>query len=127
MKRELTYEDAVLGLKRAIELKGADYVYERVKVSTGDVTVPLCVNWDNGQPSCIVGHVLVNEMGVDPDDPAAQASQAQSAAGTLVFLDIKADERTQSLLGLAQIAQDRGTPWGEAVESAIETVNEVFG
>ena len=61
---ELTDEEAVALLQRAVEEKGADYVYEHPTYTdpetNEEVEDSTCFYFDPGAgtPSCIVGHVL---------------------------------------------------------------------
>lgn len=93
-------------MEAAVELKGEDYVYDQ-KDPGG-----MCYYIRDGQPSCIVGHVLVM-AGVEPERIGLKEYLgAWRAVPELTDWDpdiVKA-------LSDAQAAQDHGAPWGEALE-----------
>jgi alkylhydroperoxidase/carboxymuconolactone decarboxylase family protein YurZ len=132
--KHLSYEDAVLGLKKALAVKGEDYVYERPTFELNDgITINACAYFTpEGQPSCIVGHVMA-DLGHTIDDLAETVTMAGdhtfntgSTAGMVMdYLGYEIDEKTRSLLSIAQDYQDSGNPWGHAVETAIEFASHV--
>jgi len=115
---ELTYEQALQGLKDAVANKGPDFQYS-------DPENPIsCKNFtESGQPSCIAGHAYYTYK----PEWARDDKLMFTPVGTLVDegnLDV--DMKTQVLLMIAQNKQDRGVRWGKAVETA-QKVAERFG
>ena len=111
MAIEITFEEALEGLRGAIALKGADYVYD---------THGGCKYYKNGEPSCIVGHVLA-PFGLSPD-----ADELPDGAGVIDLWDagiLRADARTLKLLGTCQEYQDTGDTWGKSLEIALERLD----
>lgn len=103
--KQLDYGQAVVFLEKAIAEKGADYEYERPEESE------TCLYFEQGQPSCIVGHVL-SYMGYN------HVTEGMGVMGVLRSLGIDADYQTQNLLMNVQTSQDGGMPWGDAVRCA---------
>jgi hypothetical protein len=112
---KLSYDEALELLYRAIAEKGPDYVYEKTSTGLGS-----CAYFIDNQPSCIVGHVLAYK-GVKPEDLPGRSNTAQIGA-----LAVGEDSRTNYLLDMAQVYQDRGVPWGQAVENALAWVNDTY-
>lgn len=116
--KHLDYGQAVVFLEKAVAEKGANYVYESIETEEAygeydemrDVQTA-CLYFHDGQPSCIVGHVL-SYMGY------TEATEGQSATQAIHNLGIEADARTQALLSEVQEAQDQGVAWGRAVGEA---------
>lgn len=117
----MTGEQALLMLKGLVLDKGADFRY----VKPGDGST--CVNFWDGQPSCIVGHVL-DRMG-----PAMAPIMGNDANewGIRLLHQIMSDwenwdwEFTSDavrVLETAQEWQDMGWPWGVAVQMAEKTL-----
>lgn len=102
---ELDYGQALVFLEKAIGEKGPDYVYQRMTNGMG------CLYFEQGQPSCIVGHVL-SYMGID------SAPEGQGASRALKSLGVRTDFKTTALLDGVQEKQDNGVPWGEALRRA---------
>lgn len=80
-----------------------------------------CVNFHDGEPSCIVGHLLAMH-GVTEEDLTVRDGTNLNVvtAKTLVqmgLLDVSED--ALGLLMLVQSRQDRGTPWALAVAEAL--------
>lgn len=111
---KLSYDEALELLNKAVEDKGEDYIY----LPPGRDG---CVYFNKGKPSCIVGHVLAAK-GVKSTD----LNSAYNGSG-VTTLDIAEDERASLLLIQAQLTQDGGEPWGEAVKTAVRYVNHVMG
>lgn len=80
------------------------------------------LNWIDGQPSCIVGHFLM-DIGFDPDE-ALSTMPVHAIAGAL---DLDVTGKAMTFLAHAQGWQDCGMPWGMAVEMAAERVSWVEG
>lgn len=122
-----TKEQALEALRKAVKLKGEDYVYpeeEKFMSSCRYAT-------DEGKPSCIVGHV-VNIL--DPEAfahlAAVEAEQGTTAAEDLThsgyddsYLPVDFwDRDTARVLGIAQAQQDIGSKWGDALGTAEDAV-----
>lgn len=119
--RELDYGQAVVFLEKAVAEKGPDFTYHTRELNeheratwyaSDDMVEEGCLYFDNGQPSCIVGHVL-SYMGYDN---APEGAPAQIA---LTTLGIAMDDETRRLLTDVQRRQDNGIPWGEAVNKSL--------
>lgn len=115
----LTYDKAVSLIREAIAEKGEGYVYE--KINDG------CYYVHEGQPSCLVGQVLV-KAGVDmdllnADDPSALYEAHGYADALCDRLEaegiLTAGRRTIRLLNEVQYNQDRSVPWGAALNSGL--------
>lgn len=111
-----------IGLLRLVVFeKGADFVYE--KVSRDGVL--LCVNFSDGQPSCIVGHVLAN-LGVSgevADRLDISGSYTPGEVATVLEkrkYEWQLDDDAVGILYTAQGRQDEGASWGEALADAEE-------
>lgn len=121
MKKINAYEVLRL-LTKAVNLKGEDYVYPRK--SSGMA----CHYAFNGEPDCIVGHVLV-DLGIPVEDlmfrPGAltAADIARGSIGTN-FADLEAwyglkfTKTAEEMLVKAQFCQDIQHTWGWALEEA---------
>ncbi len=127
MTEKLTYEKAVELAKKAVEAKGADYVYhtpegERAVEATreNDWYSPDCVNFDvdSDCPSCIVGHILF-DFGV-PKDELIEFNEE----GSHEFVEWYASRQVDVFLEALQRKQDAGLPWGQALEEAIAESEE---
>lgn len=98
-------------LVRAVEEKGADYVYpnsERVKSNIHET--PVCQYFVGGKPSCIVGHVLYYDGVTDIDEGRAAQVVAHDLSyyGSLTRLQLMALTEVQTI-------QDNGGTWGKAL------------
>lgn len=94
---------------RAVEEKGADYVYpDSEKGLVSMYTEPICRYFreDDGAPSCIFGHVL-SYLG---KSTALEGSNADIALAGCGFTGA---ERTAA--NHAQVSQDSGATWGETL------------
>lgn len=133
MSMHLSFEDAVLGLKKALAVKGEDYVYEQpVFESPSGYTAQRCAYFTpQGAPSCIVGHIMA-DLGhtVDDLDAPDELFEKTRNVGTdapraLKHLGYTLDSRAIEVLANAQALQDGGRPWGEAVTDAIAAAGGV--
>lgn len=126
---EVSTETALKLLKDAVELKGEGYrypTYTRSELS--------CHYAYEGQPDCIVGHVLV-ALGVpvsaldynDPDSDLGIASG--SISGNWHTLeeqyDLAFDDGARVALEAAQSMQDAGWSWGRSYKCALEAVKSL--
>lgn len=116
----LTGEQALLLLRKVVFEKGADYVYKGPNPDRPTI----CYNVWDGQPSCIIGHVLA-ELGLKASDYEDQALGAELSITSLAGLlrssktfewDISGD--AVKVLSVAQEMQDEGHSWGAALEAA---------
>lgn len=103
-------------METAVNMKGPDYVY-RVPDDRG-----ACVYINDGQPSCLVGHVLV-AAGV----PVERLEVWEDTAAREVVGHLGPDDWDYDLgeaLNRAQETQDSGAPWGEALAAFKEALEE---
>lgn len=124
-QKELDFDQAIIYLEKAVGEKGRDYIYEidgvdaiTYRNQSHGIAMP-CHYWHKGAPSCIVGHVL-DYMGYEPEQIVGlhhvNCIEGNTAAHALGLLGIDADPETQALLHKVQELQDRGVPWGEALD-----------
>lgn len=123
---ELNLEKATSLLDATVTTQGVEYVYNRHNGScqyfhsenryddeTGE--------WvrENERPGCLVGHVLL-DLGLTYDDlyevNTLSADAAMYDLQQRGLLSYTAD--AEQILSMAQISQDNGVAWGEAVERA---------
>ena len=144
MTHVLTFEKAVRLLERAVAAKGADYVYESPDPAKPEKCVYV-THPDNEpyqwEPSCLVGHVLMwwmDDDGFDEDERARMLqwldenhSMADDFESLCDFGFFIVEDEAVSLLAVAQVKQDgaaglqlQRTPWGRAVQEAIEQAKE---
>lgn len=100
-------------LERAVAEKGPDHVYQQhTEVGDGDGAMCRYANPD-GTPDCIVGYVLsyVGLLG-------SGAHLWEGLAGSLLVVQKNFTVEAIQILLEAQITQDNGKPWGEALEAA---------
>ena len=115
----ITYDEALESLKRAVALKGEDYLYQY------PVGVDSCEYKVGGAPACIVGHVLA-DLAPDFFESVIKGGRNRQEFRSLVSatdLDIEPD--ASLLLAEVQWKQDNRMAWGEALEAAINYVEEV--
>ncbi len=108
----ITFDEAVAGLRRAVELKGDEYHYDYGDDRLG------CYYFRGDEPACIVGHLL-SDMGVTPDRPGFSEIAVDSLVGE-GFLQV--DDRTRRLLVKVQDNQDEGESWGFALGAALSCI-----
>lgn len=110
----ITADEARELLQRAVNEKGADYVYpERFNCRYFN---------EDGGPSCIVGHVL-DYKGLTLDDVPG----VENTAALLTIRGdgvIKCDDLTSRALQEAQNVQDCGEPWGYALAEALAVLDK---
>jgi hypothetical protein len=97
-------------LAAALAEKGEDYIYPDAEKRNG-----VCQYVHGGKPSCLVGNVL-HRAGWSIE--ALQAADAESLWEWLPDQDDQTGDGRR-LLSDAQWSQDRGEPWGMAVETAL--------
>jgi hypothetical protein len=126
----LTYQEALAGLKQAVEDRGDDFTYPdewRVGAITeqnGRNYKGYCVNFrsDSEEPACIAGYVYALN-GILPDsenwrDAGVDALAGRDGSYDLDEAPLKVDARTYILLEEAQRAQDEGLTWGASLRRA---------
>ena len=127
-KVQVSYEQAVLALKKAVAELGEDYVYKRIRRANG---VAYCVYFNkDSSPSCLVGHVLA-EAGLEPlefeSNENGTAVTRLADIGVIEYADAQdgRHSKTEALLNNAQCFQDGGYPWGDSVEEAIKAAQSM--
>lgn len=112
--RVVTYEETLRALNEAVRDKGYNHVYQRPDGG-------YCYNVWEGEPHCIVGHVLVR-LGVPVEwfekdnrniDDVGDVCKNLFLQGLFEF-----EEEARDLLGDAQVFQDSGDTWGVSVTRA---------
>lgn len=120
MAIEITFDEAKSLIQRAIDEKGADYVYPEAwsincRYFNGD-----------GSPSCIVGHVL-HYAGVDGNDWYGTDNNESNVHNLAEDGVLALADATRILLGVAQARQDHGATWDEAMDEALREVDAAYG
>ena len=106
----LTLERAKQLAAEVVADMGAEYVYEP------PVAGGFCVYDHEGQPSCLVGHIIHRHSMEMYDDVVRDHSTNDVAGLPLSWFDGGA----RAFLGRAQHEQDNSAPWGQAVETALD-------
>lgn len=140
MEINITPEEALSLLERAVAEKGDGYVYEKVSVGCdgyceADCTEDHggnCVYFDDqGEPSCILGHAF-SYLGMTADDFRRVNREAVLDTATFQFSNVLA----RNIFSAAQRAQDGfgaldpvddPKPWGEALVAAKEVYTREVG
>lgn len=114
-------EETKAQLEQVVTLKGADYVYPIGALGFSTETIDECVyrNTVTREPACIVGHVIAL-VGLPLND-----LREGEGARTQDLIQKNYTGDAIELLSFAQGAQDIGRTWGEALETAIENVEDV--
>ena len=110
----LDADGAIRSLRTVVFEKGPDYVYERIEGR--------CVNFQDGEPSCIVGHVfgLLGLTAPKAEDVGILGTTIASVSCELLNrsdFDWDFTPEAMRLLMLAQDYQDSANSWGEALEA----------
>lgn len=124
----LTKANVLEQLRAAVALKGKDYRYTEDPANRGGESPTDYAYERDGQPSCIVGHVLIG-LGMDPavfrEDYVNPIADETSTVNATKFthchddLPIKAESSAVlRALITAQSRQDQGMTWGEALVAA---------
>jgi hypothetical protein len=125
----ISWQQAVDLLQTAVAKRGADYIYPKELLSVENEIPTECVYYDPaGQPSCMVGEVLY-AMGVilDIDDECISHGANGNGLSELIDEDyIHVDTPTLELLQMAQVKQDHGMPWGEALNVALAVIYDHY-
>lgn len=114
--REVRVAEALELLDRAVAAKGGDYIYEWIWTpETGSA----CLNFHEGQPSCLIGHVL-SYLGVTPDMVVGRNGHGVWVVSRFLCDQgiVRFSPLAEAALSKAQEAQDNGDPWGRAVTLA---------
>lgn len=122
---KISFDEAVLLIRRAILLKGADYVYDSLNGG--------CYNFEDAAtgnrylgaadfppkmiaPSCIVGHVLFWS-------PKTPEDVFTSGVGTIGYVSRRngdfVTDKALRFLEVVQALQDSGTDWGDALKTGL--------
>lgn len=112
-KTAITAEEARTLLVRAVEEKGADYVYPHVDADDPEYHGP-CLYIRHGLPDCIIGHVLYY---LDVPTYAIRECEGGGAATTVKRFFPDTDAYVLNALDTAQSSQDQGETWGQALEA----------
>lgn len=125
---KITFDSAVAALHKAVASKPEGYIYTNPQGHQAEVTpygsptVACDYFTKEGEPSCVVGFVL-SEHGVSSDvirDRHLGGHFAQNLLSSLRHdIQLEIDDRTITLLSHVQSKQDRGVPWGEAVNETV--------
>jgi hypothetical protein len=117
-------QKVVTDLRAVVATKGPDYVYPRGGKHGG--MGEDCVYFEpNGEPSCIIGHVLarhgvtLEDLRHDTEDLNEGSSVAQLIMDGLLRLDGPYERDLRDFLQDVQAFQDRGVPWGPALDFAL--------
>ena len=116
----ITWEDAVLNLKKAVEDYGADWVDPYVDSNTETCQY----NYEiNGEPKhCIVGYVMA-ELNIEVpswDNTSPFMNLVESNPYSFIDRDVF------NLLYFAQRAQDSGRSWGQITEVLLSYPREKY-
>jgi len=100
--------DVIEAIRRACDTEGHDYVYEKIDGKC------LYVDASNGElrPSCIAAYALV-DMGVIG---LADLQEWEDLAPLGIGIDMPVTVAALNALGAAQLLQDAGATWGEALK-----------
>lgn len=115
--------DETVGLLREIIRGNEEFVYR--DTSKGDWSQ--CVYQKDGEPSCLVGHLL-HRLGVTVE--MLSDFDGWGYCAVTAILDLRAqglmefDQRSELLLSLVQRKQDNGITWGAALEDSVAKVLE---
>lgn len=115
--------DEVLGIMAQVVAEyGEDFVY--TKVIPAGYTYPVCQNWHDGCPSCLIGHIM-HRWGM-PED--VLENNRSMGVTTLLsrfqvrHINMRIEAGAQRAMTAAQNAQDEGVPWGDCLEKARDAV-----
>ena len=119
--------DQAVALLRKVVYGREDYLYERFppSASLGSDDAGYCLNFDqHGNPSCVVGHVLV-EMGLSFEEAEVLHIATNKAIPNVASIlneygqfGWSFSREAVNVLTEAQVAQDDGRTWGEALAMA---------
>lgn len=113
-------DKTVMTTLREVVAERPDFVYKAQTTYSDDDATPMCgyvhTNENGAQiPGCLVGHVLA-KLGI-PLDTLADF-EGRGAHTVVRGLDLNLSQQTERVLWIAQVEQDSGKPWGEALAEA---------
>jgi hypothetical protein len=121
-----TYDETVAMLEEIVDSVGSNYVYKQDQRGENQDLGVDCNYYENGYPSCGVGHVF-HRVGLTEDRVAVlegrtayQAIRYLQEMGTVAF-----DGKSTDLLYRFQQCQDEGMPWGESLSHAKQYAENV--
>ena len=127
----LTAEKAIELLEEVVKENGRDYTYEPLEEGIDIEAAVLHYSYaqaDPNLPGCIVGHVVKkfdNELFKelvnwerDPDPSIYRDGTNVGDASKVDFFKVAVSEEAVDVLNAAQMAQDRGHTWGDALGDA---------
>lgn len=139
MTKRLTYAQTKKKLRRIVNLKGHEYVYEHPIYEDeygGDQEALDCHYTDsNGKPSCIVGALLAEvapgklkslhsyEWQERYEPKAIATIQLVGVNPTGVDLSELFEEDALKLVHRVQRKQDDGCSWGESLDAAVKALS----
>jgi hypothetical protein len=109
----LRYDDAVEQLRKAVEVRGPDFVYPDEWRSPYGTCLYFRAD---GSPACIVGQVISQLS-----DEVLLIESSVRVVALKAGIDMDAD--AEALLQRAQNWQDHGATWGDAIANAIAAVD----
>lgn len=121
MTKIVTYQEVIDTAKEVVRGK-ENYIYTNPYGMVANNPPIRCYNWDHNknEPSCIVGWILW-KVGVPAD--ILIGCPTEGVFDLLHFiidhLNFQFEAQAVNFLANIQIYQDRGKPWGEALEIAI--------
>lgn len=121
--KEITLKQAIRATWAEVKAKGEDYRY------TPPADDTRCVYVSEGEPSCGVGHVLINHFGVRADRMEEGDKDGGLDAGQLLSqLHYEGVAYTttpvRQFFTTFQASQDLGSTWGHAFGVAVGVVSE---
>lgn len=110
----------ITAMRDAVIEKGADYIYSRVpNPDLGAVSQETCLYIYKDEPSCIVGHGILNANLMSAEDLSIY--EGSSAFVPLAVLDVSSD--IQEVSDEIQSKQDMQEPWGEAFTFGLDILD----
>tara|TARA_A100001388_G_C28484923_1_gene364157 strand:- start:34 stop:534 length:501 start_codon:yes stop_codon:yes gene_type:complete len=108
-------------LKKIVDAKGADYVYEESFYDN-------CMYWDyeKDTPSCIVGHYFYEKGFIRDSEDARRIENSIATIPISMFehtQHVEFSQAAKALLLAAQQRQDRGWTWGHALAFGLEVAH----
>lgn len=114
VRTELTETEARKLLARAVEERGADFVY----VPTAGNSPRCWYQKEDGTPDCLIGLAL-SYIGPIPENNSG------GAQGAIVRLYPNTKQRVLGAMNAAQAAQDNGRTWGEALAAFDNYITQI--
>lgn len=116
--KTITFQQMLDGLKKAVAERGEDFVYPEEWKKPDETGMPMCqYRNDDGTPSCIAGVVLTDLL---PELPLIEGNTVKMILDEAVEDGIVEFDSSLAvhLLWDAQVAQDEGATWGDALADA---------